>query len=602
MSTRETSVDRVLRGRRLVEERHVNAPHAQQREPSGARTSTSWGPAWLPEWSPRLLRADLVAGLTLAAYLLPAALGDASLANLPPEAGLYACLFAGLVYWWFSGARHTAITVTSAISLLVGQSLGPLAGGDTSRFAALAALTALLTGAIALVAWVARAGVLVEFISETVLVGFKAGIALVLISTQLPKLLGVAGSHGGGFFERCAHVVHELPRTNGTALLLGVAALAALLAGKKWLANRPIAVLVVVAGIGATALFDLPAHGVKTLGAVPEGLPVPGLPGVGYADGHELLPLALACFLLGAVESAAIGRMFAARHGYAFDANRELLGLAAANAMAGLGRGFPVSGGMSQSLVNEAGGAKSPLSGLFAALLVLVVVLTCAGLLRDLPQPVLAAIVLVAVGGLLKLDALRELWRFDRTEFLVAMVVLAGVLTSGILRGVLIGAAVSLLLLVRRAARPRVAELGRVPGTDVFADHERHPENLPEPDATVLRVEGPLLYFNARHVQDEVLRLLAARPDPRLLVLHLGMTVQIDLAGCELLAHLHEMLARRGITLRLAEVHGRLRDVLRRYGWPVERSPIGQNQTAGAVLTEWRAERHAPAAPPAAPA
>lgn len=559
--------------------------------PKPAARATSWRPPSLAGWSPRRLGADFVAGLTLAAYLLPAGLGDASLANLPPEAGLYACLFAGLVYWWFSGARHTAITVTSAISLLVGQSLGSLAGGDVSRFAALAAATALLTAGIAAVAWLARAGVLVEFISETVLIGFKAGIALVLISTQLPKLLGVAGSHGGSFFARCTHVVEHVPETNGTALLLGLAALAALLAGKRWLANRPVAVVVVAAGIVATALFDLPALGVKTLGAVPEGLPVPGLPAVGYGELNELLPLAFACFLLAAVESAAIGRMFAARHGYTFDANRELLGLAVANLAAGLGRGFPVSGGLSQSLVNEAGGAKSSLSGLVAALLVLLVVLTCAGLLRDLPQPVLAAIVLVAVTGLLKIDALKQLWRFDRGEFGVAMLVVVGVLASGILRGVLIGAVVSVLMLLRRAAHPRVAELGRVPDTDVFADHERHPENAPEPGVTVLRVEGPLLYFNARHVQDRVLAAADARPGTQLFVLHLGMTVHIDLAGCELITHLHAALQRRGITLRLAEVHGRLRDVLRRFGWSAEMGPIGQNQSVAAVLAGWRAPR-----------
>lgn len=547
-----------------------------------------WRPPWLVDWSPRLLRADLVAGLTLAAYLLPAGLGDASLANLPPEAGLYACLFSGLVYWWFSGARHTAITVTSAISLLVGQSLAESAGGDASRFAALAAVTALLASGIALAAWLARAGVLVEFISETVLIGFKAGIALVLISTQVPKLLGVAGSHGGGFFERCAHIVQHLPETNGIALLLGAAALAALLAGKRWLKNRPVAVVVVAGGIVATALFDLPALGVKTLGPVPQGLPTFALPQVSFHELNELLPLAFACFLLAAVESAAIGRMFAARHGYAFDANRELLGLATANLAAGLGRGFPVSGGMSQSLVNESGGARSPISGLVASLCVLLVVLTCAGLLRDLPQPVLAAIVLVAVGGLLKVQALRELWRFDRGEFLVAIVVLVGVLTSGILRGVLIGVAVSMLLLVRRASRPRVAELGRVPDTDVFADHERHPENVPDQAVLVLRVEGPLLYFNARHVQDQVLALASRRRDARLVVLHLGMTAHIDFAGCELLVQLHSALQRRGQALRLAEVRGRLRDTLRRFGWSAEQSPIGQNQTVAAVLADWR--------------
>lgn len=547
-------------------------------------------PAWMPVWSAKMVRGDIVAGVTLAAYLLPAALGDASLAGLPPESGIYACLFSGLVFWLFCGSRHTAITVTSAISLLVGSSLGQLAEGDPSRFAALAAATAVLTGGIALVAWLLRAGVLVEFLSETVLVGFKVGIAMVLITTQVPKLLGISGAHGGGFFERCAHIVQHVPDTNLVALLLGVAALVALVAGKRWLANRPVAAVVVIAGIAATALFDLPAHGVATLGAVPQGLPMPALPAVSYDDLHELLPLALACFLLGAVESAAIGRMFAARHGYSFDANREMLGLAAANAASGFGQGFPVSGGMSQSLVNEAGGAQSPFSGLIAALLMLVVVLTCAGALQDLPQPVLAAIVLVAVGGLIKIDVLRRLWRFDRSELAIAGAVFVGVLTSGILRGVLIGAIISLLVLIRRAARPRVVELGRVPGTEVFADCIRHPENLPEPGILVLRLEGSLVYFNASHVFERVLEAAAARPQTTLLICNMSMTTQLDLAGCEKLEELYAALRRRGIALRLAELHGPIRDILRRSGFTEHCIQVEQNQTVAAVLAAWRQE------------
>lgn len=551
----------------------------------------SWMPAstWLPAVTPAGLRGDVIAGITLAAYLLPAGLGDASLAGLPPEAGLYACLFSGLVFWLFCSSRHTAITVTSAISLLVGSTLGEIADGDTTRFAALAAGTALLTGLLAFIAYIARAGVLVEFISETVLVGFKVGIALVLISTQLPKLCGFHGSHGN-FFERIGQWATHLGDTNGVALLLGLGALALLVAGKRFLPNRPVAVVVVVGGIALSAWMDLGRHGVSTLGLVPTGLPVPALFPAGYHDLNELLPLAMACFLLAAVESAAIGRMFAARHGYKFDANQELLGLATANTAAGLGQGFPVGGGMSQSLVNESGGARSPLSGLIAALIILVVVLTCAGLLKDLPQPVLAAIVLVAVGGLLQISVLRRLWRFDKREFAIAAVVVLGVLASGILRGVMIGVVVSLLLLLRRAARPRLAELGRVPGSAIFADRERHPENQPETDALVLRLEGPLVYFNVRHVHDSLLAAVDARPGTRLVVLYLGMTAQLDLAGCEVLEETHKALARRGATLRLAEVHGAIRDVLRRGGHAQSLGPIEANQTVATVIEAWRTQ------------
>ena len=453
----------------------------------------------LREYRREWLRADVVAGVVLAAYLLPAGIGDASLAGLPPEAGLYSCLFAGLVFWLFCSSRHTAITVTSAISLLVGTSLGELAGGDTARYAALAATTALIVAVLGLAAWLLGAGSLVSFISETVMIGFKTGVALHLASTQLPKLFGFKGAHGD-FWERAGHFLSHLGETNPASLGLGAAALAVLLLGKWLLPNRPVALLVVVGGIVSVRMFDLSAHGVALLGEIPERLPMPSLPAVHLSDVNALLPLAMAAFLLGAVETAAIGRMFGRKHGYRVDSNQEFLALSAANLAAGLGHGFPVSGGMSQSLVNEGGGARTPFSGLVAAGIMLVVALFLAGLLRDLPQPVLAAIVLMAVTGLFKLSELRRLWRFSRAEFAVAAVSLLGVLGSGLLRGVLIGAVISIVLLLRRASRPRTTELGRVPGTDYFADVLRHPENERLPDVFVFRIRGgaPLLQRRAR--------------------------------------------------------------------------------------------------------
>src|SRR6266542_2912772 len=336
---------------------------------------------WLRAYQPKWLRADLIAGVTLAAYLMPAGLADASLANLPAEAGLYACLFSGLVFWLFCSSRHTAITVTSAISVLVGASLGDLAGGDASRFWALASCTALIVGGLGFIAWLAKAGVIVNFISESVLVGFKCGIALFIASTQLPKLFGFKGSHGD-FGERSGYFFSHLRETNMTSLMLGLCALALLLLGKRFLKNKPVALFVVIAGILAAASMNLGKLGVKLLGEVPQGMPPFGLPAIHASDLNDLLPLALACFLLGAVESAAIGRMFAVKHGYRFDANQQLLGIASANVMAGLGHGFPVSGGMSQSLVNESGGARTPLSGFFAALQMLLIVLFVSGVLR----------------------------------------------------------------------------------------------------------------------------------------------------------------------------------------------------------------------------
>src|SRR5215831_1946804 len=452
--------------------------HVQMSNNASSSRIARWIPVvqWLRSYDKTWFRGDVVAAITLAAYLLPAALGDASLASLPPQAGLYACLFGGLVFWLFCSSRHTVVTVTSAISLLTGASLGEIAGGNTTRFGALAAGTALLVALIAFIAWLVKAGVIVNFISESVMTGFKCGVALFLASTQLPKLFGFHGAHGD-FWENSGHFFKHLHETNPTSLLVGGTALALLILGKIFLKNKPVSLFVVIGGIVAASALSLGDREVKLLGNVPQGLPPIGLPAVYWHDLNELLPLAFACFLLGAVETAAIGRMFTAKHGGRFDANQEFLAIAASNLTAGLGRGFPISGGMSQSLVNEGGGARTPLSGALAAGIILVVVLFFSHLLSALPQPVLAAVVLVAVAGLFKVSTLKQLWRVDRAEFVVAMAAVLGVLGSGLLRGVMIGAIISLVQLLRTASRPHVAFLGRIPGTRRFSDRQRHPDN-----------------------------------------------------------------------------------------------------------------------------
>jgi len=493
-------------------------------------------------------------------------LGDASLANLPPEAGLYACLFGGLVFWLFCSSRHTTVTVTSAISLLIGASLGGIADGDPARFAALASGTALLVAFFAFLAWLVKAGAIVNFISESVMTGFKSGVALFLISTQLPRLFGFHGAHGD-FWENSAFFLRHLGETNPASAGIGLAALAVLVLGKIFFKNKPVALFVVVGGIAAAALLGLEAYGVKLLGEVPQGLPPMGLPALHWADLNELLPLAFACFLLGAVETAAIGRMFASKHGGRLDANQEFLALAAANLAVGLGRGFPVSGGMSQSLVNEGGGARTPLSGLVAAGIILAVVLFFSHLLSALPQPVLAAVVLVAVAGLFKLSTLKQLWRGDRPEFVVALAALLGVLGSGLLRGVLIGAIISLVQLLRRASHPHIAFLGRIPGTRRFSDRERHPDNELIPGVLIFRPESGLVYFNVDHICDAILsRVQAESTPPRAVVLDLSAAPRVDMQSAEALAALASELTGKGIRVQAVEARASVRDRLRAEG------------------------------------
>ena len=542
---------------------------------------------WLPVSQRTWLLGDVVAGVTLAAYLLPAALGDASLAGLPPEAGLYACLFSGLVFWLFCSSRQTVITVTSAISLLIGSSLGDLAGGDPARFRALAACTALLVAAIAFVAWLIRAGVIVKFISETVMIGFKAGVALFLASTQLPKLFGFAAAHGGGFWHRMGVFLSHLGETNPRALAFGVTALALLALGKRFLPNKPVALVVVVAAIAMASFVDLSKYGVKLLGQVPSGIPLPGLPTVSWEEVNDLVPLALAAFLLGAVETVAIGRMFAEKHGYRLNTNQEFLALAGANLATGLGRGFPVSGGMSQSLVNEGASARTPLSGLVAAGIVLLVAAFFSGLLQNLPQPVLAAVVLMAVVSLFKVSELRHLWKLHRVEFLIAVAALLGVLGQGLLRGVLVGAVLSLLLLLRRASQPHVAFLGRIPGARRFSDLERHPDNERLQGVLPFRVESGVLYFNTEHIFDTVVaRLETEKEPPKLVVWDLSTSPAMDLAGARMVLTLFEELARRGVTLRLVEARSSVRDILRNEGVEEKLGRIDRFQSLADVLED----------------
>jgi sulfate permease, SulP family len=551
-----------------------------------------WVPAldWLRAYNGSLLRGDILAGITLAAYLLPAALGDASLANLPPQAGLYACLFGGLIFWVFCGSRFTTVSVTSAISLVIGSSLREITDGDVMRFGALAAGTALLVSLIAFVAWLARAGVLVHFISESVMTGFKCGVALFLASTQLPKLFGFHGAHGS-FWGNTGFFFKHLNETNTTSLLVGGIALALLILGKIFFKHKPVALFVVIGGIIAATTLSLETRGVKLIGAVPQGIPPLKVPTLYWRDLNELLPLALACFLLGAVETAAIGRMFAAKHGGRFDANQENLALAASNLFAGLGGGFPVSGGTSQSLVNEEGGAKTPLSTALAAVFILVVVLFFSRLLSALPQPMLAAVVLVAIAGLLNLSTLKALWLDDRSEFVVAMAAFAGVLTFGLLRGVMLGALISLVQLVRVSSRPHVALLGRIPGTRRFSDRDRHADNELIPNVMIFRPESGLIYFNVDNVCEAILsRVRLDAIPPKLVVIDLSAAPIVDMQSAHTLASMADELGAMSIQFHAVEPRSSVRDRLRREGVDGKLGGINRFTTVADVIDHFLGE------------
>jgi sulfate permease, SulP family len=522
--------------------------------------------AWLPEYrSPRLLH-DIFAGVTLAAYAIPVAMAYSVLAGLTPQAGLYCYIGSGIVYALFASSRHLAIGPTAAISVMVASVVGTMAGGDAALYAAIASATAGLVALLCFLAWALRLSSFVNFISETILTGFKAGAALSIAVTQLPKLFGVPGG-GDHFFQRGALLIGQLGDTNPTVLLIGVISLVILFAGDRYYPRRPFALLVVVLSTGAVSYFGLAQHGVQVVGAIPAGLPALGFPKVGMQHMEAILELAFACFLLSYVESTAAARTFAAKHGYNIDPRQELLGLGAANLVASLGQGYPVAGGLSQSAVNEGAGARTPLSLLFASLSLTLVLFFLTGLLKNLPQTVLAAVVMVAVSRFINLAEFRTLWRVSRTEFNVALVAFFGVLLLGILKGVTISAVASILFLLRILARPHVATLGRIPGTARFSDVLRHPDNELFPGLYLFRIEAPLLYFNVETIERSVLNNVRASLTPvRLVVCDLSTSPYLDVAGARMLARLDDQLDLEGIAFRVAEAHASVRDILRSTG------------------------------------
>ncbi|WP_270935306.1 SulP family inorganic anion transporter [Falsiroseomonas oryzae] len=543
--------------------------------------------AWLRGTTPATAGADAIAGVTLAAYAIPVALAYAALAGLPPQLGVYGYMLGGIGYALLGSSRHLAVGPTSAISLMVGAQVATMAAGDPARYVAIATLTAVAVALICLVAWALRLSVLVKLISDSVLVGFRAGAGITIALTQLPALFGVPGG-GHDVVERVVLLLRQVGGTNPYALALGGVAILLLVVGNRRFPGRPVGLAVIALAILAVGLLGLDAHGVAVTGAIPPGLPDLGLPALRLRDVEGIFPLAAGCVLLAYIEGVSAARSFAEKHGYAIDPRQELLGLGAANALAALGQGYPVAGGLSQSAVNERAGARTPLALLVASATLALCLLFLTGLLADLPKAALAAVVLTAVAGLIDIPALARLWRVSRTDFAAALVALVGVLLLGILQGVLLAALASVLMMLVRAARPHVAFLGRISGTGQFSDMERHPENVPVPGVLAFRPEGALSYVSAENVQEAVLRRLAAEPagSVRLVVCELSSAPNMDLAGARMLAKLQEVLAARGIGFRIAGAHGRVRDLLRRTGFAEALGGVGREVTLEAVIEE----------------
>jgi sulfate permease, SulP family len=536
-----------------------------------------WVPVlrWIPMYTTRRFGLDLLAGLSLAAFVIPESIAYASLAQLPPVTGLYCYLVAGIVYALLGTSRQIAVGPTSALAIVIASGVAAMGGEDPARAVALASAVALMVGIICVAGRFVGLANAAYFISDPVLIGFKTGAALYIASTQLPKLFGVEGVTGN-FFERVSHIVVSLPESHVPSLLFGLAAIVLFMVFERLLPGRPTTLIVVVAAIAVMTVFGLSEVGIKIVGDLPSGLPEISLPNIHAADISALIPVALACFVLSYGETISVARSFAQKYGYEINPEQELTALGAANIATGMAHGFAVAGGMSQTAVNDMGGATSPVALIVTSGAIALTLLFFAAFFHDLPEPVLGAIVLMAASRLVRLQELLRLRIESRAEFWTAMVACLGVLFFGLLDGLLLAAVGSLVMVIAYTSRAVVVVLGRDRSTGYFVSRARNPDASETPGALVVRSTSTWLYFNAEHIRRQILRMIDTAPAQiRIVVLDFSSVPAIDITAGMILRGLVRALKDRAIKVEIAELRDEVAENLKL---------IGADQDLGSIV------------------
>lgn len=518
---------------------------------------------WARGYGRDTFAGDLRAGATVAVLLVPQGMAYASLAGLPPITGLYAAMVSLIVYALLGTSNHVSVGPVAIDSLLVAGAVAPLAQGDPQRYVALAGLMAVIVGVLQVGAGLLRLGALVSFLSVPVISGFTTAAALTIAASQLKDLLGVSVEGGSSsFLETVQALLPHLPETDLLTLALGVGGIALLVGMRRAVPKAP-GPLVLVAGSILLVTVTGWADRINVLGTVPSGLPTPTLPALGLADVQALLPAAAAVALISYMETVSTGTAFARRTRSRISPDQELVAVGAANATTGFFNGFPVAGGFSRGAVNFGAGARTPMSGVIAAVGLMVAVLTITPLLVNLPKVALAAVILVAVASLVDVRAARAIGRVRRSDLVALSMTALATLALGPALGLGVGVAVSIALFLRQTSRPHLPELGRVPGTRMYRNRDRQDVEL-RPDLAVLRVDAPLYFGNSRNVADALTDVVHSREALRAVVLDCSALSGLDYTGADTLGDLESELERAGVQLHLAAVRGPVQDVLRR--------------------------------------
>jgi SulP family sulfate permease len=518
---------------------------------------------WLPRYDRRSLRGDVAAGVAVTALVVPKNLGYAGIAQIPLQNGLYAAAAGAIVYALFCTSRHISTGPSSSLAAVAGGAV--LVTGVAGKEAAeLVAAIALLTGLLFVVLALLKLGWIARFLSRAVVVGFLAGAAVDVVIGELPKLTGTSAD-GSNAWRELGSWFRGLGDTHGLTLLVGVVALAVVLGVRRWAPAVPGALVLVVGGLAASGLFDLGAHGVALVGHVPRGLPAPTLPPWEVVRDHisAITAASFALLLIGFSQTAGDARSFALRHRYRIDLDQEAVAQGASNVAAGLVQGMPVSTSLSASSLNESAGARTPVASLTTGVLVIATLVFLAPVFSSLPKAVLAAVIIDAVVfGMIDLSELRRLFRVARFDFWIAAAAIVGVLSAGVLLGVLIGIALSLGWLIYVATQPPMPELGRESPTKAFRDLVENPDDETIPGVAVIRLDGGLFFATAEAVSDRIRGLVGHDPDLRLVVLDLEGADFIDSQGSAVLGEIWDELAAGNVDLQLARLKPHVRELL----------------------------------------
>jgi sulfate permease, SulP family len=522
---------------------------------------------WLTSYRKEWLRPDVVAGLTTAAVVIPKAMAYATIAGLPVQVGLYTAFLPMVIYAVLGTSRVLSVSTTTTIAILAAAELGQVvpAGDPASLLAASATLT-LLVGAMLVLASILRLGFVANFISEPVLIGFKAGIGVVIVLDQLPKILGLHFARGT-FLQNLFATIRDLPHTSLATLVVGLSMIVLLVAMEHFTPKAPAPLIAVAVGIAGAYFLNLNACGVELVGHIPRGLPSFTLPVLPLAA--QLWPGALGIALMSFTETIAAGRAFARSDEPSLQPNRELLATGLANAGGALLGAMPGGGGTTQTAVNRLAGARSQLSEIVTAAMTLITMMLLAPLIGLMPQATLAAVVIVYSIGLIKPVEFREILSVRRTEFTWALIAFAGVVLIGTLKGIMVAIIVSLIALAYQVADPPVYVLGRKPGTNVFRPRSKeHPEDETFPGLLLLRLEGRIFFANAEHVAEKVRRLIAEE-QPKIVAIHLRSVPDLEYTALKMLTEGEKRQRERGLKLWLVGMNPRVVEV-------VQRSQLGQ--------------------------